>query len=59
MGVPVRSSNSCLFVILAAIGVGLDKILPENLRFIAMGFFGVALLVLIAGILGAFGDMFK
>jgi hypothetical protein len=59
MGIPVRSSNGCLFAILTAIGIGLEKILPEKLRFIAMIFFFVAILVLIAGILGAIWDIFR
>jgi len=58
MGIPVRSSNGCLFVILMAIGIGLEKILPEKLRFIAIGLGAIAVLVLIAGILGAIWDIF-
>ncbi len=59
MGIPVRSSNGCLFVILMAIGIGLEKILPEKLRFIAIGLGAIAVLVLIAGVFGAFADMFR
>jgi|OM-RGC.v1.036678172 hypothetical protein len=56
---PVRSSNGCGFVILMGIAIGLKQILPEKLEFIAMGLGAIAVLVLIAGVFGAFADMFR
>ncbi len=41
------------------IAIGLKQILPEKLEFIAMGLGAIAVLVLIAGVFGAFADMFR
>ncbi len=56
---PVRSSNANLFIILMLVAAFLKWLLPEKLEFIAMGLAAIAVLILIAGIFQAFGDMFR
>jgi len=56
---PVRSSNANCFVLLMAVALFLKWLLPEKLEFIPMALGAVAVLILIAGVFQAFGDMFR